>query len=140
AAADLAEHGGNPLALRCDVTNPQDVGDLVRAVEVHFGPVDVLVNNASIIAVGPVQTMTRADFEQAMNVTFWGAYNAVEAVLPSMRQRREGRIVNISSIGGKVGVPHLTPYCASKFALVGYSQALRAELADEGITVTTICP
>jgi len=114
--------------------------DLVRAVEAHFGPVDVLINNAGIIAVGPLETMTRADFEEAMNINFWGAVNAVEAVLPRMRERRDGRIVNISSIGGKVSVPHLLPYSASKFALTGYSHGLRAELARHGIVVTTICP
>src|SRR5205085_12580634 len=64
----------------------------------------------------------------------------VEAVLPNMRKRRDGRIVNISSIGGKVSVPHLLPYCAGKFALVGYSEGLRAELSDDGIVVTTVCP
>jgi len=140
AAGDLAEHGGNPLAVRCDVTNGQDVQDLVRAVEVHFGPIDVLINNAGILVVGPMETMTREDYEQALGVHFWGPYNAVEAVLPSMRERGEGRIVNISSIGGKVSVPHLLPYSASKFALVGYSQGLRGELAKDGITVTTVCP
>jgi NAD(P)-dependent dehydrogenase (short-subunit alcohol dehydrogenase family) len=140
AADDLARCGAEPLARPCDVTDAAAVRDLVRAVEERFGRIDVLVNNASIIQVGPLDDMTRQDFEQALQITFWGAYNAVEAVLPGMRRRRGGRIVNISSIGGKVGVPHLLPYVVSKFALTGYSQGLRAELARDGIVVTSICP
>jgi NAD(P)-dependent dehydrogenase (short-subunit alcohol dehydrogenase family) len=138
--ADLALHNTQALTHPCDVSSPQQVQDLVRAVEANLGPIDVLVNNAGIIAVGPLSAMTREDYEAAMNTHFWGAYNTIDAVAPGMRQRRAGRIVNVSSFGGKVGVPHLAPYCASKFALVGYTQALRAELADDGITVTLICP
>src|SRR5262249_34238650 len=82
----------------------------------------------------------RGDFEHNLAVNFWGAYNAVEAVLPGMRARGRGRIVNVSSIGGKVSVPHLLPYCVSKFALVGYSHGLRAELANDGVVVATVCP
>jgi NAD(P)-dependent dehydrogenase (short-subunit alcohol dehydrogenase family) len=140
AGAELAVKDGWPLTLPCDVTFPEQVVDLVRAVEVHLGPVDVLINNAGIIEVGPLRTMTRGDFEEALAVNFWGAYNAVEAVLSGMRRRRHGRIVNVSSVGGKVSIPHLLPYSASKFALAGYSQGLRAELANDGIAVTTVFP
>jgi short-subunit dehydrogenase len=98
------------------------------------------VNNAGVITMGPVETMTLADYRSAMNVNFWGALHAILAVLPTMRARGKGRIVNIASIGGKVSVPHLSPYCASKFALVGLSEGLRAELARDGILVTTVCP
>jgi len=122
------------------VGDAQQVQRFINEVESCLGPIDVLVNNASIIQVGPLSTMTRQDFEEALATTFWGAYNTVEAVLPSMKQRRQGRIVNISSIGGKISLPHLLPYCVSKFALAGYSQGLRAELANNGITVTTVYP
>ena len=84
--------------------------------------------------------MTYDDYQQAMNVHFWGALHCTEAVLPDMRRRQCGRIVNIASIGGLIAVPHLAPYSASKFALVGYSDALRAEVAKDGIRVTTVCP
>ncbi|HLW64490.1 MAG TPA: SDR family oxidoreductase [Gemmataceae bacterium] len=140
AARDSAWQGERPLTVVADVTDPVQVRQAVSRIEGDLGPIDVLVNNASIISVGPVSTMTREDFEEAMRITFWGAFNAIQAVVPGMRERGDGRIVNISSIGGKIGVPHLAPYCASKFALSGYSQALRAELADDGITVTTIYP
>jgi short-subunit dehydrogenase len=113
---------------------------MVEAVRQHLGPVDVLINNAGVISVGPAETMTLEDYEDAMKTHFWGPLYAMMAVLPGMRERRAGRIVNISSIGGKVGVPHLAPYCASKFALTGLSQALHAELAKDGIKVTNACP
>ena len=93
----------------------------------------MLVNNAGVIQVGPIEVMTHEDFELAMKAHFWGPLNTILAVLPSMRQRRQGRIVNICSIGGKVSVPHLVPYSASKFALVGLSKGLRAELMKDGI-------
>jgi len=140
AADDLAGHGERPLAVPCDISNAGQVQAMVQQVNGRFGPIDVLINNAGVISVGPMETMTREDYELAMAVHFWGPYNTVDAVLPQMRQRQQGRIVNISSIGGKVAVPHLLPYCASKFALVGFSQGLRAEVARHGIAVTTVCP
>jgi NAD(P)-dependent dehydrogenase (short-subunit alcohol dehydrogenase family) len=90
--------------------------------------------------VGPVDHMTVADFEEAMATHFWGPLHTMLAAIPHMREAGGGRIVNISSIGGKIGVPHLAPYCASKFALTGVSTALRAELARYEILVTTVCP
>jgi short-subunit dehydrogenase len=84
--------------------------------------------------------MTLEDFERTMAVHYWGPLYAMLAVLPSMLRRGTGRIVNIASIGGLIGVPHLIPYCASKFALVGLSQAMRAELLPKGIHITTVCP
>jgi short-subunit dehydrogenase len=99
-----------------------------------------LINNAGTIEVGPMDVMTIEDYEKAMQTHFWGPLYAVLAVLPEMQRRNEGRIVNISSIGGKISVPHLLPYSASKFALVGLSEGLRAELRKDGIRVTTVCP
>ena len=140
ARLDLERFGAEVMVVRCDVRNKQDVNDMVAAVNTRFGNVDVLVNNAGVIQVGPLEVMTQEDFEQAMQAHFWAPLNTIMAVLPSMRQRKAGRIVNITSIGGKVAVPHLVPYSASKFALVGLSKGLRAELMKDGITVTTICP
>jgi NAD(P)-dependent dehydrogenase (short-subunit alcohol dehydrogenase family) len=140
ARADLAARGAKALAVPCDVTDRAQVRELVEVVKSHFGGVDVLVNNAGVIQVGPLETMTLEDFEQAMAVHFWGPLYATLAVLPGMRARGEGRIVNISSIGGKIGVPHLVPYSASKFALAGLSDGLRAELAKDGVVVTSVFP
>ncbi len=140
ARMDLERLGAEVIAVQCDLTNKQEVNEMVSAVSHRFGHIDVLVNNAGVIQVGPLEVMTHEDFELAMNAHFWAPLNTIMAVLPSMRQRKAGRIVNITSIGGKVSVPHLVPYSASKFALVGLSKGLRAELAKDGITVTTICP
>jgi NAD(P)-dependent dehydrogenase (short-subunit alcohol dehydrogenase family) len=93
-----------------------------------------------VIQVGPLDSMTLDDFHHAMDVNCWGPLHAILAVLPHMRRRRWGRIVNIASIGGKKAVPHLLPYDASKFALVGLSTGLRTELAKDGILVTTANP
>ena len=128
------------LAITCDVSERAQVQQAVDIVIQHFGRVDMLVNNAGIIQVGPIEHMTYSDFHQAMNVHFWGALHCTDAVLPHMRRRRSGRIVNIASIGGLIAVPHLAPYAASKFALVGYSDAVRTEVAKDGICVTTVCP
>jgi NAD(P)-dependent dehydrogenase (short-subunit alcohol dehydrogenase family) len=140
ARADLVQRGADVLAVPCDVTEQEQVNEAVRAVQSHFGRVDVLVNNAGIIEVGPFETMTVEDFERCMKTHFWAALYGVMAVLPEMKTRGSGRIINVSSLGGKVGIPHLTPYCASKFALVGLSEGLRTELGKHGVVVTTVCP
>jgi NAD(P)-dependent dehydrogenase (short-subunit alcohol dehydrogenase family) len=137
---DLDERGARVLAVPCDVTERAQVVELVDIVREHFGRIDVLVNNAGVIQVGPVEVMTIEDYEQAMLTHFWGPLYTTLSVLPEMRGRRAGRIINITSIGGKISVPHLVPYSASKFALVGLSEGLRAELKKDGVSVTTVCP
>ena len=140
ARTDVESLGVEVMTVPCDVTNNQSVTEMIEHIEAHFGGVDVLVNNAGVIQVGPIEVMTPEDFETAMQAHFWGPLNTILAVLPSMRAKKSGRIVNISSIGGKVSVPHLVPYSASKFALVGLSKGLRTELMKDGIKVTTVCP
>jgi short-subunit dehydrogenase len=124
----------------CDVSVEPQVRGLVAAATTHFGRIDVVVNDAGIIMVGPLESQSLAGFHEAMNVNFFGALHTTLAVLPQMLERREGAIVNISSIGGKIAFPHLLPYVASKFAVTGWSQGLRAELAGKGIRVTTVSP
>jgi short-subunit dehydrogenase len=140
ARVDLASRGAEVLAFPCDVTERAQVNEWVQISSEHYGGVDVLVNNAGVIQVGPIEVMTLADYEEAMKIHFWGPLYTTLAVLPEMRRKRGGRIVNVSSIGGKIAVPHLVPYSASKFALVGLSQGLRTELQKDGIVVTTVCP
>jgi short-subunit dehydrogenase len=140
ARLDLEKFGVEVITARCDVTNRHDVMAMVANIYTQLGSIDVLINNAGVIQVGPLEVMTHEDFELAMQAHFWGPLNTIMAVLPSMREKRTGRIVNISSIGGKVSVPHLIPYSASKFALTGLSKGLRAELMKDGIKVTTVCP
>jgi NAD(P)-dependent dehydrogenase (short-subunit alcohol dehydrogenase family) len=132
--------GGEVLTLRCDIRRRADVRAAVDAILDRWGIIDVLINNAGVIQVGPLEHMTPGDFENAMATHFWGPLHLMFEIVPSMRRRGFGRIVNISSIGGRVAVPHLAPYCASKFALAGLSDAVRTELDQYGIRVTTVAP
>lgn len=140
ARQELEQRGGEVLAVPCDVSEPEQVAGLIRQAAERFGTIDVLINVAGIIEVGPLDAMTQEDFEQSMEINCWGALHTVREVLPLMRAQGWGRIVNVASLGGKRAVPHMLPYCTSKFALVGLSEGLRTELAQENILVTTICP
>jgi NAD(P)-dependent dehydrogenase (short-subunit alcohol dehydrogenase family) len=140
AKADLAPRGGAVLTVQCDLLDVSQIEAAVRQIIDRFGRIDTLINNAGIIEVGPLEHMTREDFERAMQLHFWAPYELVSQIVPQMRTWGGGRIVNISSIGGKVAVPHLAPYSVSKFALTGFSDAIRAELARDNIHVTTVAP
>jgi NAD(P)-dependent dehydrogenase (short-subunit alcohol dehydrogenase family) len=140
AQADLTARGVRSQSFVCDITDRNQVVAMVADATRRLGPIDILVNNAGMITVGPFCEMDTEDFERAMNVMFWGPLHMTQAVLPAMRARKRGSIVNITSIGGKVSVPHLLPYCCAKFAAVALSEGLRTELAPAGIRVTTIVP
>jgi NAD(P)-dependent dehydrogenase (short-subunit alcohol dehydrogenase family) len=140
AGRELESMDINVLPLRCDIRDEQDIEESVRRIVEWKGRIDVLVNNAGVIQVGPSENMNRQDFTAAMDTHLWGPFHLTNQVVPHMRRRGEGRIVNIASIGGKVAVPHLLPYSMSKFALVGLSDGSRSELAKYGIRVTTVCP
>jgi NAD(P)-dependent dehydrogenase (short-subunit alcohol dehydrogenase family) len=140
AEEELRDLGGEVLGAVCDITAPGDVKLLAEQIASRFGRIDVLINVAGIIHVGPLDTMTLDDFRHEMDVNCFGPLHAILAVLPFMRRQHWGRIVNVASIGGKKAVPHLLPYDASKFALVGLSTGLRTELAQDGILVTTANP
>lgn len=140
ARMDLQQRGGTVHSSVCDLRDRNDVERMVAEVVAEFGRIDVLINNAGIITVGPLEEMTLDDFTDAMDSNFWSAVYATMAVVPHMRERGSGRIVNITSIGGKIPVPHLLPYSASKFALFGFSRGLRTELLKDGIIVTTVVP
>lgn len=139
-ASELERAGAEAIAITCDVANEQDVRTMVDQVMARYGRIDLLVTNAGVIEVGQFARQDVADFRQAMDVMFWGTLHPILAVLPGMRARKQGRIATITSIGGKISVPHLLPYSAAKFAAIGLSEGLSAELADDGITVTTIVP
>ncbi len=132
--------GADVLAATCDVSDRTQVQQLIRSTTERFGRIDVLVNNAGIITVGPLRLQTLEDFERAMDTIFWGMVYPTLEVLPHMLARRSGRIANITSIGGRISVPHLLPYNCAKFATVGFSEGLRAELAKENVKVTTVVP
>jgi NAD(P)-dependent dehydrogenase (short-subunit alcohol dehydrogenase family) len=140
ARREIADRGIEVLAITCDVGDPDAVGRMLAEVATRFGPVDILVNNASILQVGPLVQMSPRDFIDAHNANFWGVVHPTLAALPAMMARGRGRIVNITSIGGRISVPHLLPYGVAKFAAVGFSEGLRAELARYGVSVTTVVP
>jgi len=136
----LRRQGGQILAMQCDVTDSQQVATAFQKVREQMGEIHVLVNNAGWIGVGPMQTMTVEDFRHSLDLHFWAALFTTLEVLPEMRALREGRIVNISSIGGQISVPHLLPYSTGKFALAGFSEGLRSEAIRDNIYVTTVYP
>ena len=128
------------LLVTADITDPEQCQGLIASALNTFGRIDILINNAGIIEVGPVEDQPLEAYERAMATNFFAALYLSQAALPHLLARRSGAIVNIASIGGKVAVPHMLPYSAAKFALVGYSEGLHAELRHKGIRVTTVCP
>lgn len=140
AADELRARGSEVLTYAGDVSVNEQARGAVEATVARFGRLDVLINDAGIIQVGPLQHMELEDFRNALGVHFWGPLHTMLAAIPHLRRGGGGRIVNIASIGGKLPIPQLAPYCASKFALVGLSSALRSELLHENIFITTACP
>ena len=140
AREELSRGGADVVAVQCDVGVHDDVQRMVREVRERYGRIDILVNNAGVITVGPMETQTLTDYQECMDTMFWGVVYPTLAVLPEMIARRSGKIANITSIGGKVSVPHLLPYCCAKFAAVGFSEGLHAEVKKDGVRVTTVVP
>jgi short-subunit dehydrogenase len=125
----------------CDVTDSAQLSKAIHEAADHFDGIDMLINNAGSIVVGPWESMTQQDFEAQMNIHLYAVMNSVRLCLPFLRHKESGkRIVNICSMGGRVAIPHMLAYDTSKFALSGFSQGLATELYDDGISVTTIYP
>ena len=127
-------------AMVCDVSDHVLVEQQVGRIEDELGPIEVVVHVAGVIQVGPLSSLTREHFEQAIDIMQWGPINLALAVVPRMRARGRGRFGTIASIGGLVSVPHLLPYSTAKFGAVGFTNGLRAELAGTGVTATTVAP
>jgi len=132
------------LLVPTDLTDAAQATLLIDHAVSHFGRIDILINNAGVIEVGPVEDQPIAAYRRAMATNFFAALYTTHAALPHLLRRKPGdgdaAIVNIASIGGKFAMPHLLPYVASKFALVGFSEGLHAELRHKRIRVTTVCP
>ena len=138
---EIEGRGGAALAVRTDVAEQEQVEALIERAADRFGRIDTLVNNAGVGAAERFEEQSIEDFRRIMDVNFWGAVYACKAAVPRMRaQPNGGAIINISSILGRRGMPYETAYCASKFALRGFSEALRTEVMAEGIDVSTIFP
>lgn len=128
------------LGQACDVSDPAQAGAFVRAVVEAYGTVDILVNNAAQCYIGPAPELDALDMQHALQNVFWGPFYATRAVLPQMRAHRFGRIANVTSLAGKLPIPHQAAYVAAKHATTGWSETLALELEHEGITVSTITP
>ncbi len=140
AAQELTAAGAAVRIYPCDLTDPAAREALVHQVELDLGPVEVLLHNAGVIQVSPLDNLAPDDYQRAMQIHFEAPLHLMRRLVPAMRARGEGRVINIASLGGKVAVPHMAAYSASKFALVGLGEAWATELAGTGVTVTTICP
>lgn len=140
-ARDRLRLEGSPIwTVVADQSVKEQAEHVITEARRAFGGVDILVNNAGIIQVGPLETFSHEQFRQSMDLMYWGALNASLAVIPHFKARGSGAIVNITSIGGVIAVPHLLPYVAAKFAAVGLSQGLHAELRRYNVHVTTVVP
>ena len=136
----VAGHEGRAIALRLDVTNPAEIDAAVRQAEKVFGRIDVLVNNAGIGYFGAIEESEEAEVRRMFEINVFGLARMTQAVLPGMRKRRSGHVVNIASIGGIRAFPAVGFYNATKFAVVGLSEALSLEVAPLGIKVTIVEP
>src|SRR5260370_1146516 len=140
AKTDLDRFSTEVLTIPCDLLESAQIQSAVQQTLQHFGKIDILINNAGTIEIGPLTHMQLKDFDRAMRLHFWAPFILYLLIAPQMRAKGGGRIVNISSIGGKIAVPHMAAYSASKFALAGFSDAMRPELAQDNIYVTTVTP
>jgi short-subunit dehydrogenase len=140
AADELRAAGAEVTTVACDVTGEATPQLLIDTAVQRYGRLDILVSNAGVIQVGPVQAAQIGHYELAMDTMALAPARLALTVLPVMRRQGHGRIVMIGSIGGKISVPHLLPYSTAKFAAVGFSEGLRAELGRGPVTVTTVVP
>lgn len=140
ASRDLEKISSKHLAVPCDITDKLQVKQLIQRINAEVGTVDVLINNASTIQVGPMDLMDEEDFQTAMEVHTWGPLQLINEVLPEMKRKKVGRIVNIISVGGIISYPHLLPYTISKHALSGLSKGITAEVNERNIRITSVYP
>lgn len=139
-AAELRARDGRALAVRADVSSAASVEALAKATLEAFGAVHVLCNNAGVYTNGPSAEAPLESWQWLMGVNVMGVVHGVRAFVPYLRQQREGHIVNTASLAGLAGLPNLGIYCATKYAVVGYSEVLRGELEPEGVGVSVLCP
>ena len=140
AQRDVEKRGAEVLAVPCDVRDRAAVGRAVTAAVERFGRVDAFVHVAGVIQVSPMEHLSDEDYQESLDVHFWGAYHLTDALRPHLPRDGSGRIAYVSSVGGRVAAPHMAAYAVGKFALVGYADAMRSELALDGIRVTTVAP
>jgi NAD(P)-dependent dehydrogenase (short-subunit alcohol dehydrogenase family) len=136
----VVAEGGAALAVAGDVRREEDVSRLVASHERALGPADVLVNDAGVLARGRVEELSAATFREVLDVNLVGAFLCARAVVPGMKARRRGRIVNVASISGTLGTPEASPYNASKWGLLGLTKCLAEELRPHGVQCLAVSP
>ncbi|NIA13272.1 MAG: SDR family NAD(P)-dependent oxidoreductase [Nitrospiraceae bacterium] len=139
-AGEIRAMGRRTLALACDVADAEGVRAMTEAVLAEFNVLDILVNNAGYACFKPFAELTAEEWQRTLDVNLTGAFNCIQAMLPSMRERSFGRIINVSSVAGLKPIADQTAYCASKFGLNGLTKTLALELRPHGIRVHAICP
>jgi meso-butanediol dehydrogenase / (S,S)-butanediol dehydrogenase / diacetyl reductase len=137
---ELKALGVQAIGVPVDVTRADQIQTMVQTVTRDLGPIDILCNNAGIVDVALVVDTTEAQWDAMMDVNVKGIFLCCKAVVPGMIERRRGRIINTASIAGKRGAARLSAYCASKFAVIGFTQSLAHEVARHDITVNAVCP
>jgi len=137
---EIVGDGGNAIGVTGDVSQQEDVRRMVAETTGEFGRIDILVNNAGIMQGGPFVTFDPADWRRVIEVNLMGTFYCTQAVAPMLIEQGWGRIINISSRSGKIGIPYLTAYVASKHGVVGFTKALAEELAPFNITINAVCP
>ena len=140
ACQHLEKQGAEVSSYPCDVASKNEVEQVIKKVIKQYGHLDFLFNNAGVIDVGPMESFTEADLKKAMDIMYWGIVHTTLAVTPHMKERQQGHIINITSIGGEISVPHLLGYSAAKSAAIAFSKGCASELKKDHIFVTTIVP
>ena len=136
----LEQHGGRAVYHGADMSKPVEIGDLMAAAVHAFGPVDVLVNNAGIQHVAPIEEFPLEKWDQILAINLSSSFHTMRAVIPAMKERRQGRIINIASAHGLVASPFKAAYVAAKHGILGLTKTAALELAEFGVTVNAICP
>lgn len=139
-ASKIEDAGGLGIPIACDVTDRGQVFDAIKEAEQKLGAADILVNSAGILIPGPVAQMPPENLERMLRVNVLGILHSMQAVLPAMKAAARGSIVNIASLAGRRGIPPLGGYCATKFAVVGMTEALRVELFGSGVNISLVMP
>lgn len=139
-AGEIEAMGRRALVCRCDALRDRDILAALRDAADALGPIDILVNNAGVVTFEAVHELPDETWERAMRINAKAPFTAIREVLPSMLERKSGRIINVASVSGKIGLAYRSAYAASKHAVLGLTRALSAEVAPFGITANCICP
>lgn len=139
-ASAITALGRKSMAIKVDVRKPDSVNAMIDTIEKEFGRLDIAMNNAGVVSLGGVEELTFEQWNEVIDVNLRGVFLCCQAEIRLMKKAKYGRIINTSSIAGKVGFPNLAHYSASKFGVIGFTNALAKEVAKDGITVNALCP